>query len=81
MMIFQFKDTDAALDFWRRVKERHADTLTERHAILLEMAREGLMERVVQTKRTREQVVKDMAQHYRVLDVRAKGKDDEESAS
>lgn len=77
MIIFQFKDTDAALDFWRRVKERNANTLTERQAILLEMAREGLMERVVQTKRSKEEVIRDMAKHYKVLHIKAKGENDE----
>ena len=77
MIIFQFKNTEAALEFWHRVKERNANTLTERHAILLEMTREGLMERVMQTKRTKEQVIQDMAKHYKVLHVKAKGENDE----
>lgn len=76
MIIFQFKE-GAALEFFKRVKARNANTLTERQAILLEMAREGLMERVVETKRTKEQVIADMAKHYKVLHIKAKGADDE----
>lgn len=76
MIIFQFKD-GAALEFFKRVKERNANTLTERQAILLEMTREGLMERVVETKRTKAQVVADMAKHFKVLHIKAKGESDE----
>lgn len=76
MLIFQFKE-GAALEFFKRVKARNANTLTERHAILLEMVREGFMERVMETKRTKEQVIADMAKHYKVLHVKAKGADDE----
>lgn len=76
MLIFQFKE-GAALEFFRRAKERNANTLTERQAILLEMVREGLIERVVETKRTKEQVIQDMAKHYKVLHIKAKGENDE----
>lgn len=76
MLIFQFKE-GAALEFFKRVKARNANTLTERQAILLEMTREGFMERVVETKRTKEQVIQDMAKHHRVLHIKAKGEDDE----
>jgi len=77
MLIFQFKDHDAALEFWRRVQERNANTLTERQAILLEMSREGLMERVMQTKRSQEEVMKEWSKHYKVLHIKAKGANDE----
>lgn len=73
MMIFQFKNHDVALEFWERVQQQHADSLEERQAILLEMAKEGKMERVVQTGRTKEEVMKDWSKHYRVLDIQAGG--------
>lgn len=76
MLIFEFKDTDAATEFWQRVKDRNAHTLTERQAILLEMSREGKMARVTETKRTKEQVIADMAKNYKVLHIKAKGEDD-----
>ena len=69
MIIFEFESTEAALEFWQRVRDRKADTLAERQAILLEMTKEGRMKRVQETNRTKEEVLKDWSEHYNVLDV------------
>lgn len=68
MLAFEFT-VDTALIFWQRVKERGADTVEEREEILLEMAREGLVTRVTKTNRTKEEYIKDLARHNKVLKV------------
>ncbi len=71
MLIFQFKDHDGALEFWTRVRDRGAERVDERNAILLEMAREGYMERVLETNRTKEQVIEDWSKHSKILHIKA----------
>lgn len=63
--------SDQALEFWRRVMERGAETEAERKEILLEMANEGKVESVSETGRTKEEYIQDMSKEFRVLDVRS----------
>ena len=68
-------DADTAMQFYERVaaKELLYDrTLNEieRTDILVEMAKEGLIERVVGTNRSKEEVVQDLAKHSKILDLR-----------
>lgn len=60
---------EIAEEFWKRVIERKADTEKERHEILLELAQEGKMLSVSQTKRTKEEYLVDLSKEFKVLDV------------
>lgn len=60
------------LEFWNLVAERKAETEEERIAILLEMAEEGKIDNVFQTKRTKEQYIKDISREQNVLDLTEK---------
>lgn len=59
---------EVALEFYRRKQALGAVTEEECAAVLLEMAREGLIQRIMETKRTREQYIQDLQKHYDVLD-------------
>lgn len=62
-----------AAEFYKRCEAQKADTLDERMAILVDMAKEGKMKSVMETKRTADQVAKDMAKNFgKVLYVKPK---------
>ena len=74
-------NVDTAMAFYERVAAKellYERTLNEaeRTEILVEMAKEGLIERVVGTNRSKQQVVEDLAKHSKILDLR-KEKDDD----
>lgn len=71
MMLFEFKDTDAAIEFWQRVRDRDAGSEEDRTRILVEMAKEGLMKRVIETNRTKEEIIDDWSKHFNVLSIDA----------
>lgn len=77
MLVFEFKDHDSALEFWRRVVEQKAETLKERNQILLEMTKEGHMKRVQSTDRTKKQLVEDWGREYSVVDLTTKDDENE----
>lgn len=62
-------DLGIAIEFYRRAKEANANTEEERTAILFDMAEEGLIKRVMQTQRTKEQYIKDLSKNFEVLDL------------
>ncbi len=64
---------EVAEEFYARCKKRKAETEEERTAILVEMAREGLLMGVSQTERTREEYVEDLSKEFNVLDVKPNG--------
>ncbi len=67
-----------AEEFFRRCAEREAVTPKERAGILAELAREGQMISVTETKRSRTQYIKDLVKNFgRVLVVKKKGEEDE----
>jgi len=57
-------DVAAAEEFFRRCEERQATTQNERVAILIEMAKEGKLRSIVQTKRTMEQYIEDTKKNF-----------------
>lgn len=61
-----------AVEFYERKKALGAVTEEECLAILLEMTHEGLIERITQTERTKEQYVADLQKNYDVLDLTEK---------
>lgn len=69
MIIFQFKDTDAAIRFLQVCAELGLDTAKEREEILAIFALNGEMSRVQETNRTREQIIEDWSKEYRILDL------------
>ena len=66
--------SDVAVEFWKRVVERKADTEKERVAILLELTEEGKMDAVSETQRTKEEYVEDLKKEFDVWDT-TKGND------
>lgn len=72
-------NVDSAMEFYRRVGlaeavEKHALNEEERTDILLQMAQERLIESVIGTDRSKEQIVQDAAKHGKVLHIDADGK-------
>lgn len=63
---------EVAETFYRLCTKLNATTEEERHRVLDAMARLGLMKNVIETGRTREEIVRDMRKHYKVLDIREK---------
>lgn len=68
---------DTALEFWQRVIDRKAETEEERIKILEELAKEGKMNSVSETSRTKKQIVEDKSKHWRILDVQAKDEENQ----
>ena len=60
---------EAAEEFFRRVLLLKNDTEQERVKILLAMAKEGLIENIIETERTKDEYVKDQRRHFNVLDL------------
>jgi len=67
-----FMDVDTALEFYQRVYDRKATTPKEKDAILKELAEEGRMKSIIQTNRTKEQLLADYTKEYNVLHVKKK---------
>lgn len=63
MLIFQMEPATVE-EFWVKVKERNLETEEQRKDLLLEMAKEGKIKSVVQTRRTKEEIVKDYKKNY-----------------
>ena len=61
---------DTGLLFYERVIKWGAKTPKEKELILKLLAEEGQMKNVVQTSRTREEVVQDFAKEFKVLDIK-----------
>lgn len=62
---------DSFAEFLRRVEllEPWEDTEENRTKIMIQMANEGLIERVFQTERSKEEYIKDVKKHLKVLDL------------
>jgi hypothetical protein len=60
---------ETGLLFYERVIKWGAKTPKEKEIILKLLAEAGQMKNVVQTNRTREEVVQDLAKEFKVLDV------------
>lgn len=80
MMIFEMS-LETAQEFYRRCDLLNATTRTEREAILFELAKEGRMNYVAETKRTMNQYIEDTAKNFNVLYVSPKKENSDESAS
>lgn len=75
--LFMFKDTDGAMEYFRRVGELEVDNEANRLSILMDMSCEGWMQQVSETSRSREQIVADYARNYgSVLDIRTEHEGD-----
>lgn len=60
---------DIAMEFFKRCQERGANTEPERVEILAELAKEGKMQSVVATNKTKEEYIEDKAKHFKVLKI------------
>lgn len=72
-------NVDTAMEFYKRVAAKellYKRTLDEkeRTKLLFEMVEEGLIESVIGTDRTKEEIIRDAAKHGKVLHVDADGK-------
>lgn len=54
---------DQAEEFYRRCVSRGVQTVEQKNEILMEMIKEGKVQAVTETNRTKEQYVQDTAQH------------------
>lgn len=77
MLVFQFKDSDAALRYWQVVCELHIDGVKEREEVLLDFAKNGEMAYVMHTERTKEELVRDWSRHSHIMDITAKKGEEE----
>lgn len=68
-MLYAFQmDVETAQEFYRRCEQYEAETEKERHAILIQMAHEGLIRGVTATERTKEEYVADLKKNFNILD-------------
>lgn len=58
--------------FFTICQKENIQSLEARTALLHTMADKGLVKRMWKTSRTKEQFIKDMAKHYRVLHIKDK---------
>lgn len=71
--MFVFSMTpETAQEFFRRCAEKKAVTEKERAMILYELASEGKMLSVAETKRTEEEYVTDLQKNFQIADLRNK---------
>lgn len=76
-MIFEMS-IDVAMEFYTRCDARGANTREEREEVLCELAREGKMNYIAETKRTMEQYIEDTAKNFNVLHVSPKKESSDE---
>lgn len=69
MILFEFRDPDAALRFYQACMELGAKTERERTEILLDFAKNGEIRRMQQTNRTKAQLIEDWSEHYNVKEI------------
>lgn len=71
--------SDVAMQFYELCAELKLTTEEERKQLLIVMAKEGLIDSVVETGRNKEQIIKDYTKHYKVIsDIGFKGEDHDE---
>lgn len=63
---------EVAEEFFRRVQLLEIDNEETRTGVLIKMAKEGLITRVMETKRSKEEYVQDLQKNFNVLDVTSK---------
>lgn len=72
---FMFEMTlDVAEEFYTRCIETHAETQKEKTDILVDLANEGKIKRIIKTGRTFEKVAEDLSKNFgNVIAIKAKG--------
>jgi len=70
--LWWFNNVDGALEYYTRVIERKPKTEEEKEAILCELVDEGYITRVVQTNRSKEQVIEDLSREQSILQIKPK---------
>lgn len=65
-MLMWSMDVETAMEFYKRVAERGADTEKERTDILFELLEEGKISGLSATKRNKEQIIKDLKKNFNV---------------
>ena len=72
-ILWEFRDIDAAQEFYQRKDELKLTTEKQCHLLLEKMAQEGKMKSIRTTKRTPEKVVEDYREKgFNILDKRGK---------
>lgn len=67
---------EIAEEFFRRVQLLEVDNEDNRTKILMQMAREGLIDSVMETQRTKAQYVSDLSREFKVLNLLEKKNED-----
>lgn len=70
MLAFRLTVDNACL-FFELCEKFNANTEAERVAILVEMSKFGQVESITETPKTKEEYVKHMAKHFKVLQVKS----------
>jgi hypothetical protein len=79
LMTVQFiANADVYLEFFERIKDLPEDTEETRIHLLCQMAKEGKKISIIQTSRTREQIIEDYRKHGDVLYFKVNGGDKDE---
>ena len=72
-MSMYFKmSVESAIKFYEICKEVKATTEEDKAIVLQEMAREGLIDNVVKTDRSKEQIIADMSKRFKTLVIKDK---------
>ena len=71
--LWMFKNADGVLEYYRRCKEQKIKTQVGREKLLIQLAKEGKLQSIQQTKRSTDQVITDYRkQGMNILDMRSK---------
>jgi len=69
--MFLFKTPEGAVEFYERRDRMGIRTPESAHRLLMQMAKEGKVDRVIQTSRTPEKIIEDYRQHgFNIIDHR-----------
>jgi len=72
MAMMFYLTPEVAMAFFELCLEKGIDSEKDRTELLWRMAREGKVSSVVQTERTREQILDDLRKHYNILHIKDK---------
>ena len=67
-------DIDTAIEFYKRCIDQKAETEEDKQKILIELSKEGKMDRAYLTNRSKDKVIKDLMKEHKVLHIKNKEK-------
>lgn len=60
-------NVDTTVEFWERVAKEGLTSEDQRLDLLLRMAQEGKIDNVMETGRSKEQIIQDYSKHYKTI--------------